>query len=547
MSLPKRPSIDFQVFVDLSNDWEDWQDDSGRIVYVTPACERISGYTAREFIDASVRFEQIIHPEDRRIWEEHRFAAHDSGASATVQAIEFRIVARDGSLHWIDHRCVSVPGKKDGRTGRYTCNRDITNRKQAELERWLSVELHLLINETPDTAALRRLATDWFQQRTGCEAVGLRLRRGEDCPYCETRGFPREFVELESRLCSEDSSGKILRDRDGNPVLECMCGNVISGRIDPAKPFFTPFGSFWTNCTTDLLVGTSDADRQVRTRNRCNGEGYESVALIPLRASKDCLGLLQLNDHRKNMFTLSAIALWERLAGYLAVSLAQRQTEESLRQSLAEKEVLMREIHHRVKNNLAAVIALLDLQCQSVPDEQSAGVLLQMQSRIRSIALVHERLYRAENMAHINFFEYLKALVSHLRTSFKFPGEMKCEIPTSATVNLDLAVPCGMIVNELVTNALRHAFPGGKSGAGTDDCRIQVRLEAEGTGYWLSVIDNGIGIPASVDIAVTRSLGLRLVHMLAEHQLGGTIRLDRSNGTHCAIWFDAQLRKEKHA
>ena len=109
-----------------------------------------------------------------------------------------------------------------------------------------------------------------------------------------------------------------------------MCGNVIGGRFDPSKPFFTARGSFWTNCTTELLASTTEADRQARTRNRCNGEGYESVALIALCAGEDRLGLLQLNDRRKGRFTAEGIALWERLAGYLAVALAKTLAEEAL-------------------------------------------------------------------------------------------------------------------------------------------------------------------------------------------------------------------------
>ena len=122
------------------------------------------------------------------------------------------------------------------------------------------------------------------------EAAGIRLREGEDFPYYETKGFPAAFVEAERYLCSRDHSGEIIRDSECNPYLECMCGNVICGRTDPALPFFTQFGSFWTNNTTRLLASTTEEDRQARTRNRCNGEGYESVALIPLRTENDTIG-----------------------------------------------------------------------------------------------------------------------------------------------------------------------------------------------------------------------------------------------------------------
>jgi PAS domain S-box-containing protein len=122
----------------------------------------------------------------------------------------------------------------------------------------------------------------------------------------------------------------VKRDSVGNPVLECMCGNIIRGRFDPSKPFFTAHGSFWTNSTTELLASTTEADRQARTRNRCNGEGYESVALIPLRASGETFGLLQLNDRRRGLFTARRISLFERLADSVALGLAHRKSQEAL-------------------------------------------------------------------------------------------------------------------------------------------------------------------------------------------------------------------------
>jgi transcriptional regulator with GAF, ATPase, and Fis domain len=127
-----------------------------------------------------------------------------------------------------------------------------------------------------------------------------------------------------------DDIGCIMHDFKGDPILECMCGNVICGRFDPAKKFFTEKGSFWANDTTRLLATTSDEDRQTSTRNRCNGEGYESVALIALRVGNHRLGLLQLNDKRKNMFTFEKIKMWERIADSLALGLSKTIAEESL-------------------------------------------------------------------------------------------------------------------------------------------------------------------------------------------------------------------------
>jgi len=205
----------------------------------------------------------------------------------------------------------------------------ITARKQAEKERETTIGLLHLLNAGNNTRGLIQSVLLFLQDWSGCEAVGIRLRDGNDYPYYETRGFPPQFVEAENTLCIKDLRGQFLRDDVGNPVLECMCGNILCGRFDPSKPFFTAQGSFWTNCTTELLAGTTEADRQGLTRNRCNGEGYESVALIPLRAAGATFGLLQMNDRKRGRFTPEIIALAERLGDSLGNGLAQRMAEEA--------------------------------------------------------------------------------------------------------------------------------------------------------------------------------------------------------------------------
>ncbi len=210
---------------------------------------------------------------------------------------------------------------------------EIEERKRAEEERQTSVEFLQLVNESKNSAELIRRATTFFREKSGCEAVGLRLREGDDYPYFEAHGLPEVFVLLENHLCEYNENGELIRDSAGDPVIECMCGNVIRGRFDPSKPFFTSNGSFWSNCTTELLASTTDADRQARTRNRCNGEGYESVALIPLSIGEQRLGLLQLNDRQQGRFSPETIALLERLSGYLSVALTKFNAEAALKES----------------------------------------------------------------------------------------------------------------------------------------------------------------------------------------------------------------------
>ena len=151
-------------------------------------------------------------------------------------------------------------------------------------------------------------------EASGCESVGIRWRAGEDYPYYLTRGFGREFVVREGPLCDRDSAGMILRHPDGTPQLACMCGAVVQGRVDPNWPFITHGGSFWTNGTSELLRETPpQATVGIRTRNYCNDVGYESVALIPLRAGGEIWGVLQLNSRTPGRFTVEQIERYEKL------------------------------------------------------------------------------------------------------------------------------------------------------------------------------------------------------------------------------------------
>ncbi|MDR3640630.1 MAG: PAS domain S-box protein, partial [Humidesulfovibrio sp.] len=183
---------------------------------------------------------------------------------------------------------------------------------------------------------------------SGCEAVGIRMREGNDYPYYETHGFPDDFVRLERSLCARDKAGNPLLDARGEPKLECMCGNIIQKRYDPELAFFTGRGSFWSNTTTVLLAGTTEKERQSNTRNRCNGFGYESVALVPLRCGSTTYGLLQFNDKCIGRFSPELIDFLECLAESVALALSRQESVQALAASEARYRGLF-EAHNAVK------------------------------------------------------------------------------------------------------------------------------------------------------------------------------------------------------
>ncbi len=167
----------------------------------------------------------------------------------------------------------------------------------------------------------------------GVDAVGIRLRDGDDYPYCEANGFSSDFIGPESRLCTLDEHGIPIRDSSGAPILECICGIVLNGRTDASEPYFTSGGSFWANSITALLPCLTDERMNTRVRNRCHAAGYESVALIPLKHGTKIVGLLQLNDTHADMFNADMLRHLEETAKIIGIAISRRRTENALKES----------------------------------------------------------------------------------------------------------------------------------------------------------------------------------------------------------------------
>jgi len=292
--------------------------------------------------------------------------------------------------------------------------------------------------------------------------------------------------------------------------------------------------------------------------------GKPLTLLMPERFKKDYLNELQKfkksGQHRlmgktvtttglkkdKNEFPFEmSLSAWESDGKTYFTSIIRDLTErqkanEQIKKSLEEKEVLIREVHHRVKNNMQIISSLLNLQTRYVDDKETVNLLKESQNRVKSMAMIHEKLYQSHDLNHINIFDYINSLVKDLFYSYAIPkNQIKPVIEVEEiNLNIETAVPCGLIISEIISNSLKYAFPGGREG------EVYVFLKYIGEKFYLTISDNGIGLPEGIDFNKTDSLGLKLVNSLTE-QIDGELELDRSHGTKFNITFQELKYKER--
>jgi len=319
---------------------------------------------------------------------------------------------------------------------------------------------------------------------------------------------------------------------------------------------FAPDAYYLNDVKGAFIDGNRAAEKLVgRKKNELIGQSFLKLGLLPLDQipkaaallAKNALGRptgpdeLVLNRRDGTLVPVEISTFPVKVEGQtLVLGIARDITErkragERVRASLREKEVLLQEIHHRVKNNLQVICSLLRLQSRNIKDEEALAVFRDSQNRIRSMALIHEKLYRSQDLARVDFGGYIRSLASSLIRSYRtHSGRVRLQVDVSdVSLPIDAAVPCGLIINELVTNSLKHAFPGGRKG----EIRVMLRSNHDHQ-VTLTVGDNGVGLPQDVDPEDTQPLGLELVNALVE-QVAGRIDLRNDGGTEFEIRFPA--------
>lgn len=305
---------------------------SGNVV-VSGAITHITGYAKDEVLFDKSFWREQIHPDDREAVL--NFLLNVTKGNASNYRIRYRFRRKDGShIHVEDSGvCMNDAG---GRTYRILgAIEDVTFQQQAEQSQKLAINILNTLNRSNDLVNIISDILKIFKGYTDIEAIAVRLKEGDDFPYYVQDGLSNAFMESEGNICARDDRGDIVRDAKGNPCLECMCGTVLSGRTDSSLSFFTDGGSFWTNSVSKLSASTTDEVLPGRMRNGCSSEGYESIALIPLRSNGKIIGLLQMNDRRENFFTAGFIRYLEGISSSIGIALSRIQSEEKLKESEA--------------------------------------------------------------------------------------------------------------------------------------------------------------------------------------------------------------------
>jgi two-component sensor histidine kinase len=374
-------------------------------------------------------------------------------------------------------------------------------------------------------------------------------------------------AHLQSLIRLHEVSTRFVRNGDTPEFLEQMLetamavtgtdlGNIQlidpqSGRLDiiAQRGFSQDFLTFFSRveaghamCGTAMAhkarvivqdVATDPIFQGSPARDVMLAAGARAVQATPLITRAGAvLGMLSTHFRTPHRPSDDALRLVDLCARQAADLIEQKRIEAQLTTSLREKEVLLKEIHHRVKNNLQVVASLLYLQSDSLDDPQLLAQFQESQHRIHSMALIHETLYQARDLAHVDFAQYIQALAAYLMQSYTV-DDARIILQThthEVWLDIDAAVPCGLILNELVSNTLKHAFPDGRPG------EIHLDLRSEPGLTTLRVRDTGVGFPDGLDVRQAESLGLQLVGMLTE-QLGGTIDLSRAEGTTVTLTF----------
>jgi PAS domain S-box-containing protein len=497
--------------VDSSDDAIIGKDLDGTINAWNRGAEKVFGYSTAEALGKPML---MLFPPDRVNEESGILARIQRGES--VEHFETIRVRKDGTTIDVSVTISPIRDCNGAIVGASKIARDITERKcdEGRLVRQAE-ELAKSRQALEDQALMLKLVLDNMGEGLiAADSEAHFLLWNETAKRLMGRGaaeLPSEQWTPHYRVFLPD--GITPYPPAGLPLVRALRGESVQVELIVEPP--EPGGKVWLEVTARPM---KDAQGKL-----CGG-----VAVM-----RDVTERKHAEQERENLLVRLKVS---------SAELEQRVGERTfeLTATLKEREVLLQEIHHRVKNNLQVISSLMNLQLRSIKDPPTREALQEAQSRVKAISLIHEMLYQSKDYANVPFSEYARKLAANVFDVLGVaPGCVSLELAINeAALAVNKAIPCGLILNELITNALKHGFPNGRRGT------VRVALGKMGEGkLQLSVTDDGVGIPAGLDIRQTKSLGMHLVHTLAE-QLGAEVEIAREQGTSVRFTFAGETAVE---
>ena len=497
-----------RAIVESSRDWIWSIDIEGNHTYSNPAIEEILGYSPDELIGKPSL--DLMHPEDRKEIKGMlpRWIKEKQG----WQNLVIRWQHKDSSLRWLESNAVPIFDFEGSLIGFRGVDRDITARRQAEKALVIQNKYNKLRAEIWEKASDPSLKEerDLIQVLLNTVGPAVDVSRAAYLPFVSER---KAYV-TQLQWYKKDLGDSL--------------GEDIS--LDTAKHFF---GKNYVEIPKDIdkIINIPGLKRTIKlyVSAKLKKHNIKSYLVVPYGDINKPKGLFTFSECEKDReWSNLEKNILSEVVSIVTMKVEQIKAAERVKASLKEKEVLLQEIHHRVKNNMQIISSLIRLQSRHIHDEQALKMFRSTQNRVQSMAIIHERLYKSKDFAKVDFSEYIQVLTGNLFSAYGIdPRSVKLHLNIKdVSLDINTAIPCGLIVNELVSNSLKHAFPDGKKGEIKITMHPLNKKEVE-----LIVSDNGIGLPEKVDFRNTESLGLHLVAILAEDQLRGNIKLNRKKGT----------------
>jgi PAS domain S-box-containing protein len=486
----------------------------------------LTGYNPKDFLkDGKMSYWLVVHPDDQKALSN---VVKEAIRQKKPYQITYRILTADGKLKWVWEQGRGIHSGDGHLVATEGFITDITEKKLAEEE---------ILKKNAELSTLNRIGNAINKLAEPSEILLLifnMIGRLFDNNNLYIAMYDEKKEEISFPIYTVKGKRITLKKRSfRNGLTEYVIRNK--------KPLLI-------NSNIEKKFKKFDIDQI--------GEKSKSLASVPILLGEKVIGVITLQDYNKEYaFEESQLELLTTIASQAAIALGnsnlfatlqqeleeKKEAEKRIKASLQEKELLLQEIHHRVKNNLQIMSSLLRLQSSHFNDTSIKQIFKESENRIKAMAIIHNKLYTSSNYDKVDFTDYIRTLAQNLFLSYGTDSERintNIELD-NILLNIDTAIPCGLIINELLSNSLKYAFPGKKKGT------ILISMNSNGDNVTLTVKDDGIGFKKNVDINDSKTLGLKLVYLLS-HQMDGQIETNSSSkGTEFRIKFKELVYKKR--